>query len=133
MPLGKYVDRHPRGAECVVFDPLNQTSEPHFMRGIFTQVESAVLRHLTLLQRLQDVHLRPEEAQVLMQRVATNTCSAEDRDRLAQVIRATTQVADQLLAPSPLPEQAAHGRSSPERKTKRKRQLAKASRRRNWR
>ncbi len=51
------------------------------MRCIFTQVESAVLRHLTLLQRLQDVHLSPEEAQVLMQRVATTTCSAEDRDR----------------------------------------------------
>jgi len=98
-----------------------------------TQVESAVLRRLKLLKRLQDVHLSPEEAQMLMQRVETNTCSAEDRDRLAQVIRATTQVSDQLLAPSPLPEQASHGRPSPERKTKRKRQLAQASRRRNRR
>ena len=98
------------------------------MRCIFTQVESAVLQHLKLLKRLQEVNLSPGEAQVLMQRVETNTCSAEDRDRLAQVIRATTQVSDQLLAPSPLPEQA-----TPERKVKRKRQLAKAARRRNRR
>ncbi len=99
------------------------------MRCLFTQVESAVLRRLKLLQRLQEVNLSPEEAQGLLQRVETNTCSAEDRDRLAQVIRTTTQVSDQLLAPSPLPEQASHGRPSPERKAKRKRQLAKASRR----
>ena len=88
-----------------------------------------MLRRLKLLQRLQEVNLSPEEAQGLLQRVETNTGSAEDRDRLAQVIRTTTQVSDQLLAPSPLPEQASHGRPSPERKAKRKRQLAKASRR----
>jgi len=88
-----------------------------------------VLRRLKLLQRLQEVNLSPEEAQGLLQRVETNTGSAEDRDRLAQVIRTTTQVSDQLLAPSPLPEQASHGRPAPERKAKRTRQLAKASRR----
>ena len=87
------------------------------------QVEFAVLRRRTLLKRLQDVTLSPEEAQALRHRVETNTCSTEDRDRLAQVIRATTQVSDQLLAPSPLPEQASHGRPSPERTAKRKRQL----------
>ena len=87
-----------------------------------------MLRRLKLLKRLQDVTLSPEEAQALRHRVETNTCSTEDRDRLAQVIRATTQVSDQLLAPSPLPEQAAPGR-----KVKRKRQLAKAARRRNRR
>lgn len=92
-----------------------------------------MLRRLKLLQRLQEVHLSPDEAQGLLQRVETNTYSAEDRDRLAQVIRATTQVSDQLLASSPMPEQAAHGRPAPERKAKRKRQLAKASRRRNRR
>ena len=92
-----------------------------------------MLRHLKLLQRLQAVNLSPEEAQVLIQRVETNTCSTEDRDRLAQVIRATTQVSDQLLAPSPLPEQASHGLPSPERTAKRKRQLVKAARRRNRR
>ena len=92
-----------------------------------------MLRHLKRLQRLQAVNLSPEEAQVLMQRVETNTCSTEDRDRLAQVIRATPQVADQLLAPSPLPEQASHGRPSPERTAKRKRQLVKAARRRHRR
>ena len=47
---------------------------------ISPQVESAVLRRLTLLQHLQDVPLRPEESQALMPRVDTNTCSAEDRD-----------------------------------------------------
>ena len=98
---------------------------------ISPQVESAVLRRLKLLQHLQDVPLRPEESQTLMQRVDTNTCSAEDRDLLAQVIRATTQVTAQLLDPSPPPDPRVSERPSPQRKAKRKRQLAKASRRRN--
>ena len=90
-----------------------------------------MLQRLKLLKCLQDVHLRPEEAQALMQRVETNTCSAADRDLLAQVIRATTQVSAQLLASSPQPEPPLSERPSPQRKAKRKRQLAKASRRRN--
>jgi hypothetical protein len=98
---------------------------------ISPQVASAVLRRLKLLKHLQDVPLRPEESQALMQRVATNTCSAEDRDLLAQVIRATTQVAAQLLDPSPPPDPRVSERPSPQRKAKRKRQLAKASRHRN--
>jgi hypothetical protein len=98
---------------------------------ISPQVESAVLRRLKLLKRLQDVPLRPEESQALMQRVDTNTCSAEDRDLLAQVIRATTQVAAQLLDPSPPPDPRVSERPSPQRKAKRKRQVAKASRRHN--
>ena len=36
-------------------------------------MESAVLRRLKVLKRLQDVHLRPKETQALMQRVETNT------------------------------------------------------------
>ena len=95
------------------------------------QVESAVLRRLKLLKRLQDVPLSPEEAQALRQRVETNTCSTEDRDRLAQVIRATTQVAAQLAEPSSQPAPRVFARPAPQRKAKRKRQLAKASRRRN--
>ena len=90
-----------------------------------------MLRRLTLLKHLQDVPLCPEESQALMQRVDTNTCSAEDRDLFAQVIRATTQVAAQLLDPSPPPDPRVSERPSPQRQAKRTRQLAKASRRRN--
>ena len=90
-----------------------------------------MLRCLTLLKRLQDVQLRPEEAPALMQRVETNTCSADDRDLLAQVIRVTTQVSAQLWDPSPPPALRGAERPSPQRKAKRKRQLAQASRRRN--
>ena len=101
------------------------------MGMISPQVESAVLRRLQLLKCLQDVQLRPEEAQALMQRVETNTCSAADRDLLAQVIRATTQVSAQLSDPSPQPAPRVSERPSPQRNVKHKRQLAKASRRRN--
>lgn len=87
-----------------------------------------MLRRRKLLNSLEEVNLSPEEAQELMQRVESNTCSGEDRDRLATVIRATTQATEQLLDSSPLPE-----RSSPKGKTKRKRQLAKSARRRNRR
>jgi hypothetical protein len=92
-----------------------------------------VLRHLNLLKRLQDVNLIPEEAEGLLERVKSNRSSGEDRDRLAQVIRTTTQVSDALLAASSQPAESLPARPSPERRVKRKRQLAKAARRRNRR
>ena len=90
-----------------------------------------MLRRLKLLKRLQDVPLGPAEAQALMQRAETNTCSAADRDLFAQIIRVTTQVSAQLLAPSLQPEPPVAARPSPQRKAQRKRQVAKAARRRN--
>jgi hypothetical protein len=97
------------------------------MRFRSTQVESAVLRRLKLLKRLQEVQLSPEAGLALMQRVETNSCSAEDRATLIQVIRAT-QASQELVEASPLLTQP-----PPERKAKRKRQLMKAARRRNRR
>src|SRR6266849_4795863 len=97
------------------------------MRFLSRQVESAVLRRLKLLKRLQEVPLSPEAGLALMQRVETNNCSAEDREILIKVIRAP-QASPQCVEASPLPAQP-----SPERKTKRKRQLTKASRRRHRR
>jgi hypothetical protein len=85
-----------------------------------------VIRRLRL-KRLQEVDLRPEESLALMQRLETNTCSDEDRQTLAQVMQAT-QATTELLAQSTPPV-----RSMPGRHAKRKRQLAKASRRRNRR
>jgi hypothetical protein len=82
---------------------------------------------LKLLKRLQAVDLSPEAGLALIQRVKTNSCSAEDRDILIKVIRAT-QASQQFVEASPLPAQP-----SPERKAKRKRQLTKAARRRNRR
>ena len=86
-----------------------------------------MLRRLKLLKRLQEVHLSPEAGLALLQRVETNSDSAEDRDILIKVIRAT-QAAQQFVEVSPLPVQP-----SPERKAKRKRQWTKAARRRNRR
>ena len=85
---------------------------------------------LKLLKRLQAVDLSPDEAEALVDRVKTQTSSAEDHERLARLIRATTAVTDQLRA-SPLEaETSLPRRLSPERRAKRKRQLAKAARRR---
>jgi hypothetical protein len=70
-----------------------------------------------VVKRLQDIQLSPEAGLALMQRVETNSDSAEDRAILITVIRAT-QAAQQLAEASPLPPQPA-----PERKAKRKLQL----------
>ena len=83
-----------------------------------------MFQRLKLLRRLQEVKLSPDEAWALLDRVQTNTSSAEDREQLADLIRVTTAVTEQLWAP-PAPQ-----RLSPARQAKRKRQLAKAARRR---
>jgi len=95
---------------------------------ISTQVESAVLRRLKLLKRLQEGHLSPADGLALLQRLATNSCSADDYERLMKVIRATTEVSEHLLEEPSVP-----GPPWPERTTKHKRRVAKASRRRNRR
>ena len=67
---------------------------------------------------------------MLLDRVQTHTSSADGRERLAHLIRVTTAVTEQLRAAPAEPELPAPQRLSPERKAKRKRQLAKAARRR---
>ena len=98
-----------------------------------TPVGCAVLQRLKLLRRLQEVDLSPDEAWALLDRVKTHTSSAEDRERLAHLIRVTTAVTDQLRAEPAEPEPPAPQRLSPERQAKRKRQAAKAARRRQRR
>jgi hypothetical protein len=99
------------------------------MRLIAPQVECAVFQRLKLLRRLQEVHLSPAEAWALLERVKTNTSSAEDREHLAHLIRVTTAVTDQLRAEPDGQTPPVSQRRSPQRKAKRKRQLAKAARR----
>jgi DNA-binding transcriptional MerR regulator len=90
----------------------------------------AVIQRRKLLRRLQEVDLSPDEARALLDRVQTNTSSAEDRERLAHLIRVTTAVAEQLQTAPAAPEPPAPQRLSPARKAKRQRQLGKAARRR---
>jgi len=93
-------------------------------------MECAVFQRLKLLRRLQEVKLSPDEAWALLDRVQTNTSSAEDREQLAHLIRVTTAVTEQLWAPPAAPAPPAPQRLSPARQAKRKRQLAQAARRR---
>jgi hypothetical protein len=73
-------------------------------------------QRLKLLKRLQDVNLSPEEAEVLLERVQNHDASAKDRDRLAQVIRTTTQVSAELLRASAWREEGVLQRPSPARR-----------------
>lgn len=95
-----------------------------------TQVEVAVSQRLNLLRRLQEVDLSPQQAWALLERVKTNTSSAEERERLAHLIRATADVSEQIRAVPEVHPPPASKRPSARCKTKRKRQLTKAARRR---
>ena len=95
-----------------------------------------MFKRLKLLRRLQEVDIEsPEEAIALLERVKTHTSSTEDRERLAQLIRVTIDVTDQIRA---APDGQAAGqippgskRPSAKSKSKRQRQLTKAARRRH--
>jgi hypothetical protein len=97
------------------------------------QVECAVLQRLKLLRRLQAVKLSPDEAWALLDRVKTNTSSADDRERLAHLIRVTLEVTDQLRAEPDVQTPPVSQQLSPKQKAKRTRQLAKTTRRRHRR
>ena len=86
-----------------------------------------------LLNQLHEVNLSPSEAWGLLERVQTTSSSAEDRARLAHLIRVTTAVTEQLRAEPGAPTPPVSARRSPKQKTKRQRQLVKAARRRQRR
>ncbi len=78
-------------------------------------------------KRLQEGNLRPADGQALLERLEQGAVSADDRHLLAQGVRATP-ASQQLWAGSSAPVPP-----TPPRTAKRKRQRAKASRRRNRR
>jgi len=93
-----------------------------------------VLQRLKLLRRLQEVDLgSPQEALALLERVTTHTSSAADRERLAHLIRVTTEVTDHLWATPDEQTPPVSQRLAPPYTVKRRRQLAKATRRRHRR
>ena len=92
-----------------------------------------MFQRLKLLRRLQEVHLSPEEAWGLLERVKTNTSSAEDREQLAHLIRVTLEVTNHLRADPDVQPPPVSERPSPKQKVKRTRQLATATRRRHRR
>ena len=93
-----------------------------------------MLQRLTLLRRLQEVDIgSPQEALALLERVKTHTSSADDRERLAHLIRVTTEVTGHLQAAPDAQKPAVSPQLSPPRHAKRKRQLATAARRRQRR
>ncbi len=58
-----------------------------------------MFRRLKMLKRLQEVNLKSlEEALALLERVKTHRSSAEDRERLAHLIRVTLEVTEHIQA-----------------------------------
>jgi len=93
-----------------------------------------VLQRLQLLRRLQEVDIESlDEGLELLERVKTNTSSAEDRERLAHLIRVTFEVTEAIRTAPEEPAPPVSARPSPKLQTKRKRQLAKTARRRQRR
>ena|SRR5215207_10064771 len=93
-----------------------------------------VLQRLKLLRRLQEVNIgSPQEALALLERVKTHTSSADDRERLAHLIRVTTEVTGHLRAASDEQTPAVSQQLAPPRHVKRTHQLATAARRRHRR
>src|SRR5215510_10628150 len=88
-----------------------------------------VCKRRTLLRRLQEVAIAsPEEAMALLERVQTHTSSPEDRERLAQLIRVTIEVTDQIRAEPDGQIPPGSKRPSAKSKSKRQRQLTKVAR-----
>jgi hypothetical protein len=90
-----------------------------------------VSKRLDMLRRLQGVDLENlDEGLALLERVKTNTSSAQDRERLAHLIRVTAEVTAQLRRAPDEQAQSVAKQPAPQSKAKRKRQLTKAARQR---
>jgi len=78
-----------------------------------------------LIKRLEEARLSPYEAQGLVERMRRGALSDEDRQQVLEVLQAEQEVLEVLDAWRP------PAASATQRKAKRKRQMAKRSRRRN--
>src|SRR5919198_3918724 len=87
-----------------------------------------VFKRLHWLRRLPEVAIEsPEAAMALLERVKTHTSSTEDRERLAQLMRGTSDVTDHIRA---APDGQAAGQTPPG--AQRPSATAKAKRQRQW-
>ena len=80
-----------------------------------------------LIKRLEEVRLSPQEAQGLVKRMRSGALSDADRQRVLEVLQAEQEVLECLAAWTP------PAASATQRKAKRKRHMAKMSRRCNQR
>lgn len=93
-----------------------------------------VFQRLKWRKRLQEVDVKSlDEGLELLERVKTTTSSVEDRERLAHLIRVTFEVTEALRTDPDEPAPPVSERPSPKPTAQRKRQLAKAARRRQRR
>lgn len=91
-------------------------------------------QRLKLLKRLQEVDVTSlDEGLELLERIKTNTGSVEDRGRFVHLMRVTLEVTEAIRSAPEEPAPPGCQRPSPKPPTKRKRQLAKAARRRQRR
>ncbi len=114
-------------------DPHRGTHRMQPSRGCRQDRGTSRVMRQRLLNQLHEVNLSPSEAWGLLERVQTDTSSADDRERLAHLIRVTTAVTDQLRAEPGAPTPPVSARRSPTQHAKRTRQLVKAARRRHRR
>jgi hypothetical protein len=90
-----------------------------------------VSKRLNMLRHLQEVDIESlDEGLELLERVKTNTSSAQDRERVAHLIRVTAEVTDHIRGEPDKQAPPVSQRPSAQSNSKRKRQLSKAARRR---
>ena len=88
-------------------------------------------KRLNMLRRLQAVDIESlDEGLELLERIKTHTSSAQDRERLAHLIRVTAEVTDQIRGEADEQAPLVSKRPSAKSTSKRNRQLRKAARRR---
>ncbi len=88
-------------------------------------------KRLNMLRRLQEVEIASlDDGLELLERIKTHTSSAQDRERLAHLIRVTVEVADQIRGEADEQVPLVSKRPSAKSTSKRKRQLSKVARRR---
>ncbi len=110
-------------------DPHRGTHRMQPSRGYRQDRGTSRVMRQRLLNQLHEVNLSPSEAWGLLERVQTDTSSAEDRERLAHLIRVTTAVTDQRRAEPGALTPPVSARRSATQHAKRTRQLVKAARR----
>lgn len=88
-------------------------------------------KRLNMLRRLQEVDMTSlDEGLELLERITTNTSSAQDRERFAHLIRVTAEVTDQIRGKADEQVPRVSKQPSAIANSKRKRQLRQAARRR---
>ena len=126
--LGEYLCFRQARLTCH-FESVTSNASPHPLDSLWTTVATTMFQRLKLLKDLLGLYLNRQQAKALLEQVQASNLSADDRDRVSQILRFMLRLPDESLPEPSAPASPLPARLTPPHHAKGQGQSAHASHR----